>query len=133
MVFPKKYGYTAVMTEEPQEQSETKKVGNLTDFVYGTDGTGFLDIEVAVNEKGKVVLFHNRPFKHDIAWFEFDLGTNKLDFVLDDGDIRDAGLPLGRDVAKYMQNSHQILMVLLNDDTGEAKEGNYIPLIIHRT
>lgn len=137
MAFPKKYGYTAVMTDEPNQTTaegpQDRKVGNLTDFVYGTDGTGFLDIEVAVNEKGKVVLFHNRPFKHDIAWFEFDLGTNKLDFVLDDGDIRDAGLPLGQDVAKYMQNSHQILMVLLNDETGEAKEGNYIPLIIHKT
>lgn len=133
MAFPEKYGYTAVMTEEPQENTETKKVGNLTDFVYGVDKENHLDIEVAVNESGKVVVFHNRPFKDDIAWFEFDLGTCKLDFVLDDGDIRDAGLPLGQDVAKYMQNSHQILMVLLDTDTGEAKEGNYIPLIIHRT
>ena len=63
---------------------------------------------------------------------EFDLGTNKLDFILDNGDIRDIGLPLRADLAKNMQNSHQILMILLDDDSGEAKEGYYVPLIIHR-
>ncbi|MCK6418686.1 MAG: hypothetical protein L6Q57_07105 [Alphaproteobacteria bacterium] len=107
-------------------------VGNLTDFVVGADKNKPLDIEVAVNERGRVVVFHNLPFRNDVSWFEFDLGTNRLDFILDDGDVRNAGLPLGKDVAKYMQNAHQIQMVLL-DDQGEAKEGNYVPLIIHKT
>jgi len=132
VAFPKKYGYTAVMTEEPQTGTpDSPYTGDLTDFVYGYNKDSPLDIDVSVNEKGKVVLFHNLPFKNDIAWFEFDLGSCKLDFVLDDGEIRDAGLPLTQQIAKYMQNSHQILMILLDNDTGEAKEGNYIPLIIH--
>ena len=121
------------VTQQNTQDGERPPVGNLTDFVYGVDEDGHLDIEVAVNETGKVVIFHNRVFKNDISWFEFDLDTNRLDFVLDDGDIRDAGLPLNKDVAKHMQNSHQILMVLLDDDTGEAKEGNYVPLIIHKS
>ncbi|MCC6598395.1 MAG: hypothetical protein IT559_06365 [Alphaproteobacteria bacterium] len=120
------------MTDELSQISDRPPVGNLTDFVYGVDETNHLDIEVAVNEKGKVVVFHNRPFKKEVTWFEFDLDTNRLDFILDDGDIRDAGLPLSQSVSKYMQNSHQILMVLLDQHTGEAKEGNYVPLIIHR-
>jgi hypothetical protein len=121
------------MNEETHEIVERPPVGNLTDFVTGVDENNHLDIEVAVNEGGKVVVFHNRPFKQQIAWFEFDLATNKLDFILDDGEIRDAGLPLGQQVAKYMQNSHQILTVLLDDDTGDATQGTYVPLIIHRT
>jgi hypothetical protein len=100
--------------------------------VSGVDENNHLDIDVVVNEKGKVVIFHNRPFKNEVSWFEFDLTSNQLDFVLDDGDIRNAGLPLTRDVSKYMQNSHQILMVLLDHNTGEATQGNYIPLVIHR-
>ena len=120
------------MNENTPHISDRPPVGNLTDFVLGVDATHHLDIEVAVNEKGKVVVFHNRRFKNEISWFEFNLENNHLDFVLENGDIRNAGLPLGKDVAKYMQNSHQILMVLLDDDTGEATEGNYVPLIIHR-
>ena len=39
----------------------------------------------------------------------FDLEDNRLKFVLDDGEMRDAGVPLTVRMAKYMQNSHQIL------------------------
>ena len=119
------------MTDELPQISDRPPVKDLSNFVYGVDENNTLDIEVAVDPKGKVVVFHNRPFKKDIAWFEFDLGTSKLDFILDDGEIRDAGLYVTRTMGKYMQNSHQILMVLIDNETGEAKEGNYVPLIIH--
>lgn len=115
----------------PDMPAERPPVGNLTDFVYGVDEKNHLDIQVSVNEIGKVIVFHNRVFKHDVSWFEFDVESCNLDFVFEDGDIRNAGLPLTRDMAKYMQNAHQILMVLVNQETGEAKEGNYIPLILH--
>ncbi len=123
----------ALMAEDKNPQNERPPVGNLTDFVYGVEDGSRLDIEVAIKEDGKVVLFHNKPFKNELSWLEFNLGTNELDFILDNGEIRDVGLPLTQNVAKHMQNSHQVLMVLLDDDTGEAKEGNYIPLMIHQT
>lgn len=108
------------------------RYGDLTDFVYGCEDGSRLDIHVAVKEDGKCAIFHNKPFRNDLSWLEFDLDTYRLDFVLDNGEIRDAGLPLSKDVSKNMQNSHQVLMVLLDDETGEAKEGHYVPLILHR-
>ncbi|GJL84289.1 MAG: hypothetical protein DHS20C02_00640 [Micavibrio sp.] len=121
------------MTEKTDPQPERPPTGIISDFVYGGASKDEpLFMEVAIKEDGRVVLFHNKPFKNELSWLEFDLGTNELDFVLDDGEIRDLGIPLKEDVAKHMQNSHQILMVLLDDVTGEAKEGNYIPLIIRR-
>lgn len=121
------------MTEVPSTYTERPPVGNLTDFVVGIDETNRLDIEVAIKESGNVIVFHSHPFKKEVSWFEFDLKTNKLDFVLDSGDVRDIGLPLRQEVAKHMQNSHQILMVLMDPKTGEAQKGNYIPLIIHQS
>lgn len=121
------------MTETMQPKPDRAPVGNLTDFVTGVDATHHLDIEVAVNQNGKVVVFHNRPFKNEVSWFEFDLGSSKLDFVLDGGEIRNAGIPLRKEIANYMQNSHQILMVLMDDETGQATKGNYVPLVIHRS
>ena len=112
--------------------SEHPPVGSLVDFVYGVDEKNDLDIEVGVNEAGRVVVFHNRVFKNDIAWFEFDLETRKLDFILDDGAIRDIGLPLDPQITKYMHNAHQILMVLVDAETKDHKEGHYVPLIIHK-
>lgn len=118
-------------TQSPDISKERPPVGTLVDFVYGVDANSKLSIEVAVNENGRVVVFHNKVFKSDVSWFEFDLETNKLSFILDDGDVRDTGLALSKNVSKYMQNSHQIQMVLLDDSTGERKEGHYVPLIIH--
>jgi hypothetical protein len=119
------------MIDQPSVNPPAKP--SLRDFVQGLDPSARFDIEVAIKEDGHVVVFHSHPFKDEISWFEFDLGTNKLDFILEDGKIRDTGLPLTRDVAKYMQNSHQILMVLMDPTTGEASGGAYVPLIIHRS
>jgi hypothetical protein len=121
-----------MINEDKYKDLGRPPVGNLTDFVVGANESKPLDIEVAVNERGRVVVFHNLPFRNEVSWFEFDLNTNRLDFILDDGDVRNAGLPLGKDVAKYMQNAHQIQMVLVDPQTGETKEGSYVPLIIHK-
>jgi hypothetical protein len=106
-------------------------VGNIADFVIG-DISERLDLQVAIKHDGGVVVFHTHPFKHEVSWLEFDLNTSRLNFVLDDGDLRDIGIPLPQTVAKYMHNAHQVLMVLMDIKTGEASEGRYVPIILHR-
>lgn len=120
------------MDKEASEIVERPPVGTLIDFVEGVDENNNLDVDIAVNEEGRVVVFHNRRFIKPLSWYEFDLEASKLDFIMDNGDVRDAGLPLKPGIAKHMQNSHQILTVLLDNETGEATEGHYIPLIIHQ-
>lgn len=112
------------------QESEVPNRGNLTDFVYGVTDDSRLKIEVAVKEDGRCAVFHNKPFRKDLSWLEFDLDTCHLDFVLDGGEVRNTGVTLDRNVSKNMQNSHQILMVLMDDETGSPKEGFYVPLIV---
>lgn len=121
-----------LMTDTIGQTGDLPQRGNLTDFVYGVDENNSLQIEVAVKEDGKCAVFHNKPFRKDLSWLEFDLDTFELDFVLDNGEIRNVGLPLTKDVAKNMQNSHQVLMILMDDKTGDAKEGHYVPLFLHK-
>ncbi len=113
------------------QDGEIPNRGNLTDFFYGVDENNDLEIEVAVKEDGRCAVFHNKPFRRELSWLEFDLDSCRLDFVLDNGEVRNAGMDLTRDMSKNMQNTHQILMVLMDDNTGGAKEGIYVPLIIH--
>lgn len=122
-----------LMSDVKQQEDNRPPVGNLTDFVIGVDKNNPLDIEVSVNEDGNVIVFHNKEFKSPLSWYEYDLDKSKLDFVMDNGDIRDAGMPLAREISKHMQNAHQILTILLDDETGQAKQGTYIPLIVHRS
>jgi hypothetical protein len=90
-------------------------------------------INLAVNNEARVLVFHNRHFRKKLSWLEFDLNRNRLDFVMNDGDVRNFGIPVAPDMAKYMQNAFQVMMVLMNEETGEPEGGNYFPLIIHRT
>ncbi len=119
-------------TEQESVMEERPPVGNLVDFVVGVGDDERLDLQVAIKENGLVIVFHSHPFKAPLAWFEFNLSTNKLDFVLDDGNLRDLGLPLPKTIAKHMQNAHQILMIQMDPKTGESQGGLYVPLIIHR-
>lgn len=120
-----------LMAKQTDQSSDMPQRGNLTDFVYGVDENNDLFIQVAVKDDGRCAVFHNKPFRNDLSWLEFDLDTYELDFVLDGGDIRNVGMPLTKDVSKNMQNSHQVLMILMDDETGDAKEGYYVPLILH--
>ena len=119
------------MTSTEEHSAEIPNRGNLTDFVSGVTDESILHVEVAVKEDGRCALFHNKPFRKDLSWLEFDLDERRLDFVLETGESRDAGIPLSKEVSKHMQNSHQILMILMDDKTGEAKKGSYMPLILH--
>ena len=119
------------MSERIEQTEAPRKFGNLLDFVDGATEESKLEIEVAVKDDGKCAIFHNKKFKNALSWLEFDLKTYRLDFVMDDGEIRDAGLPLSKDVSKNMQNSHQVLMVLMDEATGQPKRGHYVPLILH--
>lgn len=120
------------MTEHVEHGEGKPPVGALVDFVYDVTEESPLKVEVAINDDGRVILFHNKVFKSDLSWLEFDLGTSKLDFILDGGHSRDFGMPLDKSVSKHMHNTHQVLTVLLDDETGNAKEGHYIPLILHQ-
>ncbi|MCC7305480.1 MAG: hypothetical protein IT558_04380 [Alphaproteobacteria bacterium] len=121
------------MNEATEPKPDRPPVGNLTDFVIGDDPNDRLDIQVAVKHDGGVVMFHTHKFKKPVSWFEFDLATNRLDFILDNGDVRDVGMPLPQRISKYMQNTYQILMVWMDPKTGDAKEGDYVPVVIHRS
>lgn len=109
-----------------------KEFGNVLDFVYNAEGSGEFQLEISVMKDGKVAVFHNKPFKSDISWLEYDVTANRLDFILNDGEVRNIGFPVKPSIAKNMQNTHQILLILLDPESGDAKEGYYIPLIIHQ-
>ncbi len=100
-----------------------------------TDGTTFeqeVRVDLVINDKAEVMIFHNKPFRRQISWIEYDLDTNKLSFIMNDGDSRNFGIFVKEEMTKYLQNTYQILAVLMDEKSGEPIEGEYFPLIIHR-
>lgn len=91
-----------------------------------------LKAELIVNDRAEAMVLHDKPFDKELSWLEYDLDTSRLEFIMEDGDVRDFGLPVDPQLAKYMQNAHQVLMVLVDEKTKEHEEEGYLPLIIHR-
>lgn len=89
-------------------------------------------VELVVNDRAEAMVLHNKPFSRKLSWLEYDLDSSKLDFVLEDGELRNFGIPVHPKLAKYMQNAFQVLMVQMDENTGEPVDGGYFPLIIHR-
>lgn len=112
-------------------EQEKKDTGTLVDFFYDVRDDSTLQIEVAIKDDGRCAVFYNKPLKKDLSWFEYDLDNCNLGFVLDGGETRSMTIPVKRELSKNMQNTHQILTVLMDDETGAPKEGTYIPLILH--
>lgn len=117
------------MEDLPQKEL----TNSLIDYVVGVEHEGqYLDLSVSVRESGQIILFHSHDFTKPVGMFEFNLNNNELLFHFTDGQTRNFGLPLGADVAKYMHNAHQILMVQMNPETGAAVLGKFVPVILHR-
>lgn len=89
-------------------------------------------VDLVINDTAEVYVFHNKPFRKKLSWLEFDLGTNNLDFVMNDGDVRNFGAKVPGHLARHMQNAYQVMMVLMDEKSGQPVSGDYFPLIIHR-
>ncbi|MEC8665811.1 MAG: hypothetical protein VXY16_10105 [Pseudomonadota bacterium] len=104
----------------------------MTVYNEGVNPDEKVKVELVVNDRAEAMIFHNKPFNAQLSWLEFDLDSRNLNFVMNDGDIRNFGIPVHPELTKYMDNAFQVLMVLTDDETGEPQEGDYDPLIIHR-
>lgn len=119
------------MTEHTQ--TENRLTNSIVDFVYGVTEDSHLRMDVVVRDDGKCAIFYNKPFKNDLSWLEFNMDTDRLDFIIDSGEARNFGLPIKKEIGRNIQNTHQMLMILVDDETGEAKEGMYVPIMVHRS
>jgi len=89
-------------------------------------------LELVVNEKAEAFVFHNKAFRKRLSWLEYDLDGSRLDFIMNDGDIRNFGIAVDPRLSKHLQNAFQVLLVQMDEKTGQPVEGEYFPLIIHR-
>lgn len=87
-------------------------------------------LDLVVNEDNKVSIFHNRPFAKKLGWLEYMLKVGKLTFVFEDGEMQDLGLQVPANMDKLMHNAQQVLVVEMEDDTGEPVKGMFYPIIL---
>ena len=88
--------------------------------------------ELLVNEKAEAFVLHDKPFDQELSWFEYHLDTSRLEFIMEDGDVRDFGMKIDPQLSRYLQNAFQIQTVMVDKEAGVYEEEEFYPLIIHR-
>lgn len=89
-----------------------------------------MEIYMIKGETGKVYIIHDRPFKMGApSWLEYDLETGYINFIMDDGNIRDFGIAIDTDFAPDIKNYNDITMALVKNSI--YVDGAKYPLIIH--
>lgn len=118
----------------------SKKPSTSDVFNKGTHPDSGVSVELLVTDKAEAILFHDRVFLKELSWLEYNLDNSTLTLVMEDGDVRDFGIPVDPQLGKYLQNAYQVLMVNTEGkkDITEADlqdpnlKEEYMPLIIHR-
>lgn len=88
-----------------------------------------MKVHCVLDDEAIIWIFHDKPFLKTLSWIEYDLGSSRIDFVLEDGDIRNFGVPVDRRFGRYLQNMHSISVVLKNGS--KVIDGEVYPLIMH--
>jgi hypothetical protein len=87
------------------------------------------EVELVVNDRGECILFHNQRFPYELEKLEYNPETGCIEFVVRGGFKKDFGIPVLPALRGHLEkNDGRILIVLMDDDTGEPIEGDYYPL-----
>lgn len=106
------------MTYEPQAQNKRHHHPDLD-----------MELDLYVHDVGDVNIFHNKPFEKALSWLEYDTTTSKIDFIMEDGDIRNFGFPIDPKFKAYLQNTQFISVVRFHGDI--PVDELQLPLITH--
>lgn len=87
--------------------------------------------DLFIHKGAEICVLHDKPFTKTVSWIEYDTATSTVEFIMEDGDIRNFGIPIDSAYRKYFHNTHIVSIVLWNPVTKRIESGIDLPLIIH--
>ena len=88
-----------------------------------------IHIELIVNDCGESMIFHNRRFPYPLDSVEYDPASGMIWFVIPGGFRKTFGVPVLPELARHLdRHTGRILVVRMDERTGEPIDGDYAPL-----
>lgn len=91
-----------------------------------------MNIDYFVTERVEVCVMHDRPFDKALSWIEYDMTTSRLELIMEDGDIRNYGIPVSPKLKPYFMNTSIVYVIQLNAQERSAENTQELPLIMHQ-
>jgi hypothetical protein len=90
-----------------------------------------MNIDYFVTNDVEVCVMHDRPFAKTLSWVEYDIASSRLDLIMEDGDIRNFGIPVAPHLKAYFMNTQTVYVIQLNLEDHAAEATLELPLIVH--
>lgn len=87
-------------------------------------------LDLFISDESEVCVMHDKPFSKTLSWLEYDSKNSTVDFIMEDGDLRNFGIPVDRKYRAYFHNTHVVNMILWNPVTKKLESGAELPLIV---
>lgn len=89
-----------------------------------------MEIYLMKGEKDDLYVIQDRPFSAGLlSWVEYDVETGMMNFIMDDGDLRDFGIEIDEKFAPNLKDYQTIPIALIQNSL--FVEGGQFPLIVH--
>lgn len=88
-----------------------------------------VNVEIVIGQSGAAYITYDQPFNKPLSWFEYDVATSRLEFVMEDGELRNFGIPVARDIAPHLIGAHILTFAYIHED--ELLDAQELPLIVH--
>jgi WD40 repeat protein len=88
-------------------------------------------IDLVTGEAGDIYLFHNRPFTERFTRLEYNRLTHRFACRMENGELRNITATLAARFAPTLEQGQQVMMVQMDEKTGEPVGGAYFPLLVY--
>jgi hypothetical protein len=78
----------------------------------------------------QIYILHDTPFSKALSWVEYNPQNGKIAFVMDDGEIRDFGIPVDKKFTVMLSAQKMIAVALI--ENGKYVSGHNYPLIKYK-
>lgn len=89
-----------------------------------------MELEFAVNDEGRWIIFHDRPFPLRLQRIEYDWDRRLLQFVFPGGFNANWGIPLQEGLHTAVTAEINEILVVLTNEEGRPVEGENLPFSI---
>ena len=100
---------------------------SIDDLPVLPDMTSSMDLDLAIDDKGEVYVFHTQPFPEPLDWAEYDSDGGRLFFVSEEGRIQGLGLDVYNHMQERLLKAQRIFTLHVED--GVVRHVSEIPLI----
>lgn len=87
-------------------------------------------LDLMIGASGAFYVFSDFFFNKPVSWLEYDVNRRSLDFIMEDGEVRNYGQPVDDALAVHLERQSHAMLV--RGSVNDVKEHAGYTLIVHR-